>query len=120
MKISEKERRRFRRISTNLVVLYLIKNNKKNVDDIICSIETPKTIDLSMTGIKISNKKKLKIGEKLKVLISLIESCDSIIIIGKVVWTKHNSSSDLYETGVKITKFITNNKNKLKKFIQGN
>jgi c-di-GMP-binding flagellar brake protein YcgR len=98
-------KRKFKRVSVNAIVMYMMDTQENNHEDLASSIGTPNSVDISTGGLKIIAGQKLPIGANLKVILSILPSKIPIEVICKVVWTKNADVENLYQSGIEFLKF---------------
>ncbi len=112
------ERRRFRRIGADLIIMYVVQGDEATGYKPIRSVSTPQTVDVSMGGIKISNDEFLPKDTQLKIILSIPSSKDTIEVMAKVVWTKRVAPPSSFETGIEFSHFVTDNSASLNNYIE--
>lgn len=99
------ERRRFKRIPLDAILIYQIQNYPEDYEGNLQKISAPTNIDISMGGLKLLIKQKLPKGTFLKINLSLSKSNTPIEVIGKIAWINKAERRDRYQAGIKFIDF---------------
>ena len=111
------ERREFTRIPFSFHVYFTPYGNDKNnliqsgfPDYLYCN-------NISIDGIQLKFNRKQKIGEFLKIQITLQKS-QIINVIGQVIWFQYDEIKEIYTAGIQFVDLEDVNKKKLKNFVK--
>ncbi len=100
------EKRKFKRVPVNAIVLYQIQDHMAIVQKKLRRIGTPISVDISIGGLQVITNQKLPLNLNLKIDLSILPTKIPIEAIGKVAWIKKDRNPGQYKVGVKFTKFI--------------
>ncbi|MBN1897858.1 MAG: PilZ domain-containing protein [Spirochaetes bacterium] len=114
----DNERREYKRVPANLILMYLIQDYEKYKDKNLISIGTPISVDISTGGMQIITCQELPKEAYLKITMAFYTSKEPIEVIGKVMWTKNMTKERTYKSGVRYEKFINGRKDLIEEYIK--
>ena len=99
------EKRQYKRVPVDAIVLYQIQNYDKMPDSELSRIQSPVSVDVSEGGLKIEAEQKLPEDTYLKVTLSIPPERVPIELIGRVAWTRDSETPDHFWTGIEFVEF---------------
>ena len=99
------EKRKYKRVSVNAIILYQIQNYENEEKNNLSRIRSPLSVDISEGGLKIDTDQKLPEGTYLKITLSIVPTKITIDIIGKIAWTRDSETEGHFQSGVEFVEF---------------
>ncbi len=99
------EKRKFKRVSVDAIMMYQIQNHPDGTQGIFHKIGTPISVNISVGGLQIDANQKLPIGTELQIIISIVTTPSPIELNGKVMWVKPYKDNKLFKIGIQFVNF---------------
>jgi len=99
------ERRKYKRIPINTIVMYQIDDYEKIDDRKLIKIGRPMSADISSGGLQIVTSQKLPVGVYLKIVLSIFPMRNTVDVIGKVAWNHADGEGSRFRAGIEFIRF---------------
>lgn len=97
------EKRKYRRIPTDAVIIYQIQNYPEGAEEKLQKVGAPVSVDISEGGLQLLTKQPLQKDIYLRINLSLPSQKAPLELTGKVVWVREEKTR--FNTGVKFVDF---------------
>ena len=99
------EKRKFKRVPVDAIVIYQIQDQLKVIKNKLKRIGTPISVDISAGGLQVITSQKLPQDIALKIDLSILPTKIPIEAFGKVKWTEKDKTPNQYRSGIEFVKF---------------